>query len=649
MTITNETTKVVYQGDDAATTWPFTFLIPEGEAVVSLVTIETGETEELDPAAFTITGEDDPDGGDVEYPLSGSPLSTDYYIVVQRITPYTQTTDLSNQSGYYPETVENMADKIVYQTQQLNEEMSRTVRFPVSDDEQGTLPTAVARANKIFGFDDDGQPVAVELTDGQVAVSAPWATVIGAASIAAGLLLMGVQQSGWCGTSAGAANAQTGTSDQTISLAAGLRVAFIAGFSNTNTTTFNLNAGGAVNIFKQTAAGPVALAGGEIIAGNITVLQYDGTRWQLLSGGSSSATGAFALSGTITPSILNAQQDDYNPTGLDGAVVVRLTSSTGVDITGLAGGTAGRFIALQNLNATASQIRLRSGNASSAAANRFGFQRDVYIRPGGTMLLQYDAVASLWRQTQTLSELPPGTLFGMVLANNVADATNDIDITAGSARDSSNVFDILGSALTKRLDADWAAGTNQGMRYAGAAITNTCYHIFSIAKLDGTADYFAYTGIDPTSVLPAGYLFYRRLGSILRVGGVILPFTQVGDTFWLTTSVRDVNVVNLSTARTLYPLTVPLGVQVMPLFRHYMGTGSTASVVIQSPLETDAAPSLSNIPLVNASIPTADAIWMNTTPVISDTSGQIAARSTTASTTLIVVTYGWRDFLGRFA
>src|SRR5689334_4187054 len=55
-------------------------------------------------------------------------------------------------------------------------------------------------------------------------------------------------------------------------------------------------------------------------------------------------TGNFALSGDISPTSLSASQNNYNPTSLSSATVLRLTSSNDVDITGLQGGADGRII-----------------------------------------------------------------------------------------------------------------------------------------------------------------------------------------------------------------------------------------------------------------------------------------------------------------
>lgn len=76
----------------------------------------------------------------------------------------------------------------------------------------------------------------------------------------------------------GSANVYVGSG--TGSLAAGLAVNLEIGHTNTGTSTFNWNSGGAVAIKIGTAA----LAGGELGAGKVVPLVYDGTVWQVTGG-----------------------------------------------------------------------------------------------------------------------------------------------------------------------------------------------------------------------------------------------------------------------------------------------------------------------------------------------------------------------------
>lgn len=191
--------------------------------------------------------------------------------------------------------------------------------------------------------------------------------------------------------------------------------------------------------------------------------------------------------------------------------------------------------------------------------------------------------------------LPRGYLDGCTITNNSSDSTNDIDFAAGSCRDSTNAVNHTCAAMTKRLDADFTEGTGNGMRYSGAAITDTTYHLFSITKADGTQDWFAYASVDPTAVLPTGYTTFRRVGSIIRASSAIVGFIQSGDQFWRKVPLQSVatSSLNPGTSALTATLGVPAGLELVAsiTFEIRAGTSSDIYGLVTSPDQTDTAPS----------------------------------------------------------
>ena len=247
---------------------------------------------------------------------------------------------------------------------------------------------------------------------------------------------------------------------------------------------------------------------------------------------------------------------------------------------------------------------------------------------------------------------------GCTLSNNGSDATNDIDIAAGQCMDSTNTVSIAVSALTKQLDANWAAGTNQGMRYSGAAIANTTYGIWAVSKADGTQDIYAYpnSGAPSASTVLAalqaesggsGYLYVRRIGCIVRAGGSILAFVQNGDYFRLKASVADVSATNPGTSAVTATLgSVPLGVIVSAEFYGSVqdSTPGTPVVVFSQLSANDEAPSTTIASVRAASGINGSGVFY----VITNTSSQIRYRinSSNANTTVTIQTTGWTDRRG---
>lgn len=239
-----------------------------------------------------------------------------------------------------------------------------------------------------------------------------------------------------------------------------------------------------------------------------------------------------------------------------------------------------------------------------------------------------------------------GYLFGLGLANNVTDITNDIDIATGSAINSTNTTLMsLASGLTKRLDAAWAVGTNQGGLDTGS-IGNNTYHVFLIMRPDtGVVDaLFSLSATAPT--LPTNYTLFRRIGSFRRTAGSIRRFLQDGDRFIFYSPVEDAAVTNLVAAPgTTFTLgSIPTGIQVVALITASMSNAATNRNGLVTALDqSDDAPGNSG------------QIWMQVSnqlvaaalQIRTNTSGQIRARSDIDNTTFRVTTTGYIDTRGR--
>lgn len=87
--------------------------------------------------------------------------------------------------------------------------------------------------------------------------------------------------------------------------------------------------------------------------------------------------------------------------------------------------------------------------------------------------------------------MPPGYVVGMVMSTNAGDPNNDVDFTTGYARSQDNSRDIIQTAaLTKRMDAVWAQGTNQGCILQSANLTGTITVTAGSAAFSGSGTAF---------------------------------------------------------------------------------------------------------------------------------------------------------------
>jgi hypothetical protein len=248
-----------------------------------------------------------------------------------------------------------------------------------------------------------------------------------------------------------------------------------------------------------------------------------------------------------------------------------------------------------------------------------------------------------------------GMLWGLTLSNNGTDATNDIDIAAGTAIDSTNAqFMTLASALTKRLDATWSVGTGNGGLDTGT-IANATYHVWLIMRSDtGVVDaLFSTSATSPT--MPANYDFRRRIGSIVRASATIRAFAQIGDVFTWSVPIQDISALNPGTSAVTATLSVPTGIVVRAeIVAQYLPSNSYASdsyMLVTALTQTNSTPSSSLYHLVvqvdnNAGVGTGVSLLVAT-----NTSGQIRYRvsQSDAALTVNIITIGWIDTRGRLA
>lgn len=125
-----------------------------------------------------------------------------------------------------------------------------------------------------------------------------------------------------------------------------------------------------------------------------STLMFDQKRSRRAHGKGSSDSDT-AWQGILTPAQITANQDDYNPSGLAGATVLRLSTNASRNITGLQGGYKGRLILIENVGANPIVLK---HDVTSTAANRFyGLSAsDVTLNQYAIAMLWYDLTLSRW-------------------------------------------------------------------------------------------------------------------------------------------------------------------------------------------------------------------------------------------------------------
>jgi len=184
-----------YLGNGAATSFAYTAKVfAKTDLVVTRTSAAFLDTLLVVDVDYTVTGVGLDAGGDVVYPISGSPLPIGEKITIERVLPLTQLLDLRNQGPWHPENHEDAYDRLTMIAQQITESMERSIRAPASDGPVlMVLPAKEIRALQFAFFDSDGNiGAAGGDVPGSVIVSAFAQTVLDDASADFMLATLGV-------------------------------------------------------------------------------------------------------------------------------------------------------------------------------------------------------------------------------------------------------------------------------------------------------------------------------------------------------------------------------------------------------------------------------------------------------------------------
>ena len=148
-------------GNGTATSFPFSFKVyATGDVAVvranTTTATETLLTEGVDYSVTLNADQVNNPGGTITYPISGSPLASGFSLTVYGDTDYTQTLSLVGVSKFDPSAIEKALDRVVMQTQQLLEQLSRTLTLAVSTGAATNLTLPAPLANNLLGWNASG-------------------------------------------------------------------------------------------------------------------------------------------------------------------------------------------------------------------------------------------------------------------------------------------------------------------------------------------------------------------------------------------------------------------------------------------------------------------------------------------------------------
>jgi hypothetical protein len=140
--ITNQNNKSTYVGNNNTTVFPRLFPVWNANQVKVVLTENNTDTVLTLGTHYTVQGVNNPNPSTwtITYPVNGTPLTPSQKLTIVSKVPYLQDTDFANQGGFFAETHEDVADKMVLMVQQLAEEVSRAVKVAIGSN---TTPEAL--------------------------------------------------------------------------------------------------------------------------------------------------------------------------------------------------------------------------------------------------------------------------------------------------------------------------------------------------------------------------------------------------------------------------------------------------------------------------------------------------------------------------
>ena len=159
MTISSTTVKNSYSGNGSTTAFAYTFKIFANTDLQVIIRSSTGtETVKTLTTHYTVSGVGDASGGNVTFTSGNIPASGET-VVIRRAVPQTQAIDYIANDPFPAESHEEGLDRATMTTQQVQEELDRSLKLSRTNTMTSTEFTVGAsdRANKVLSFDSSGE------------------------------------------------------------------------------------------------------------------------------------------------------------------------------------------------------------------------------------------------------------------------------------------------------------------------------------------------------------------------------------------------------------------------------------------------------------------------------------------------------------
>ena len=159
MTVSSTTVKNSYSGNGSTTQFAYGYKIFADSDLIVIIRSAAGtETVKTLTTHYTVSGAGDASGGNVTFTAGNIPASGDTVVIIREV-PQTQAIDYIANDPFPAESHEEGLDRATMTTQQVQEELNRSIKLSRTNTMTSTEFTvgATDRANKILAFDSSGE------------------------------------------------------------------------------------------------------------------------------------------------------------------------------------------------------------------------------------------------------------------------------------------------------------------------------------------------------------------------------------------------------------------------------------------------------------------------------------------------------------
>ena len=507
MTVSSTTVKQSYAGNGSTSAFTYSFLINSTAELKVIIRTNSTGTETVKTITTHYNVSDSAGSGTVTFTSGNIPASGETVVLI-RDTNLTQATDYVENDPFPAESHESALDKLTLQTQELQEELDRSIKLSRTNTMTSTEFTvgSTDRANKILAFDSSGE---ISVTQELGSCKGNWAA----------------------STSYVGRDIEKDTSTNNIFI---VNTAHTSSGSqplttNSNSAKYDLLVDASSATTSQTAAASSATAAASSAT---TASTQASNAASSATAAASSATSAASSFDSFDDRYLGAKSSEPSVDNDGDALITgALFFDTTAGATKVYTGSAWQTVTVSASNQT--NINSVAGNASNINAvagkvTEIGLLGTADAVADMALLGTSDVIAdmALLATTDVIADMNTlatsdiiSDLNTLATSDIVSDlntlATSDVVTDMNTLATSSNVTN-MDTLATNISNVNSVAGSISNVNTAATNIANINTTASNISGVNSFADRYRVGSSDPSSSLDEGDLFYNSTSNVLK-------------------------------------------------------------------------------------------------------------------------------------